>query len=66
MLKKFNIKDTDICDFCKEETDSNFHMLIDCNIIRSLWREVNDWINDLMEEEYFLTDEKKYIRRYIK
>ena len=41
MLKKFNIKDTDICDFCNEEIDSNFHMLIDCNIIRSLWQDTN-------------------------
>ena len=50
MLKKFNIKDTDICDFCNEEIDSNFHMLIDCNIIRSLWQDTNNWINDLTEE----------------
>ena len=61
MLKKFNIKDTDICDFCNEETDSNFHMLIDCNIIRSLWQDISNWINDLTEEEYLLTDEKKIL-----
>ena len=61
MFKKFNIKDTDICDFCKEEIDSNFHMLIDCNIIRSLWQDTNNWINDLTEEEYLLTDEKKIL-----
>ena len=33
MLKNINIKDSDICDFCKEESDSNFHMLIEKKIL---------------------------------
>ena len=57
--KKCNIKTSDICDFCKEETDSNFHMLIDCRIIKALWWEVSDYIIHLGETEYVLNDEKK-------
>ena len=60
MLKKFNIKDSDICDFCKEERGSNFH-LIDCKIIQSLWWEVNDWIIELGEDDYILSDAKKIL-----
>ena len=58
MLKNINIKDSDICDFCKEESDSNFHMLIDCKIVQSLWRGVNEWIIELGEEEYLLSEKK--------
>ena len=46
MLKKFNIKQSDVCDFCKEESDSNFHMLISCNTIQALWQEINYWITE--------------------
>ena len=58
MLKKCNIKQSDVCDFCKEESDSNFHMLISCNTIQALWQEINNWISDLGEIDYELTDEK--------
>ena len=56
MLKKFTSK-TDICDFSKEESDSNFHILIDRKIIQSLWWEVNDWIFDLGEDDHILSDD---------
>ena len=61
MLRKFDIKDSDICDFCKEKSDSNFHMLIDCKIVQSLWKETNDWIIELSEDDYLLSDEKKIL-----
>ena len=35
MLKKCNIKQSDVCDFCKEESDSNLHILINCNNLKA-------------------------------
>ena len=52
MPKKCNIKQSDTCDFCKEESDSNLHMLISCNIIKALWQEVSHWISELGEIDY--------------
>ena len=61
MLIKCNIKQSDVCDFCNEESDSNLHMIISCNIIQALWQEVRNWISDFGEIDYELTDEKKIL-----
>ena len=58
LLRKCNIKQSDTCDFCKDEVDGNFHMLIDCHLIQALWEGVGFWISELGDEDYELTDQK--------
>ena len=36
-------------------------MLIDCRVIKTLWLEVRDWISDLCEKDYVLSDETKIL-----
>ena len=59
MLKKCNVKSSHVCDFCKDESDSNFNMLIGCKTIQALWLEINNCIYDLGEVDYEFSDERK-------
>ena len=36
-------------------------MLIDYRIVKALWLKVRDWITDLCEEDYVLSDETKIL-----
>ena len=59
MIRKCNVKSSHVCDFCKDESDSNFNMLIGCKTIQALWLEINNCIYDLGEVDYELSDERK-------
>ena len=61
VLFKCGIKTVDICSICDTVKDSNFHMLIDCNIVRDLWSSVENWIRSLGMIDYHLTDSKKIL-----
>ena len=51
-------KSSIICDFCKDETDSNEHMFLNCVIIRQLWREVENWISQIGVVDYIINEER--------
>ena len=57
VLCKIGIKDTEQCNLCKNERDSNEHMLIYCNISNLLWKDTEKWIRNIGLEEYDLTSE---------
>ena len=46
---------------CNSERDSNYHMLITCSKVTSLWRDVENWIRNLGITEYHLTERRKII-----
>ena len=51
-------KSSTLCDFCKDETDSNEHMFLHCVIIRQLWREVEIWISQIGVVDYIINEER--------
>ena len=59
VLYKCGIKNVDTCSICDTVKDSNFHMLIDCDMVRDLWSSVENWIRSLGMIDYHLTDRKK-------
>ena len=42
------------------EEDSNEHTMIDCQVSRNLWSNVENWINEIGVVEYYLTNKIKY------
>jgi hypothetical protein len=40
-LKKIHIKTSDICSFCKEETETIQHVFVNCNDVLNLWRNLS-------------------------
>ena len=44
ILYKMRIKDSPVCNFCATNEDSIEHMLIECEIVQSLWHEIEEWI----------------------
>ena len=58
ILFKMKQKSSILCDFCKDETDSNEHMFLNCVIIRQLWREVENWISQIGVVDYIINEER--------
>ena len=56
ILFKIRIKDSPLCNFCQEFEDSNYHMLIECNKVKSLWTEVERWIAEIGVVDYLIND----------
>ena len=58
ILFKMKQKASILCDFCKDETDSNEHMFLNCVTIRQLWREVENWISQIGVVDYIINEER--------
>ena len=56
ILFKMRIKDSPLCNFCNEHEDSNEHMLIECDKVKSLWLEVERWISEIGVVNYLIND----------
>ena len=56
ILFKMRIKDSPLCNFCQEFEDSNEHMFIECEKIKSLWTEVESWIAEIGVVDYLIND----------
>ena len=50
------IKDSPICDFCHKEEGSYEHMLVECENVKILWHEVEEWIEEIGVIEYMIND----------
>ena len=56
ILFKMRIKDSPLCNFRNEHEDSNEHMLIECDNVKSLWLEVENWISDIGVVNYHINN----------
>ena len=45
-LVKFGIQDSDKCTFCLRDRETIFHMLAQCNNVKTLWTELALWLNE--------------------
>ena len=61
VLTKCKIMNDDTCSICCADKDSNYHMLLDCIHIRHLWSEVENWIKEISNNDYILTDRRKIL-----
>ena len=61
LLFKIKIKDSELCSMCQLVKDSNYHMLVTCNKVITLWEKVETWIRNLGMKDYHLTDRRKII-----
>ena len=50
-------KESTLCDFRQIEEDSNEHMLIHCEVVKSLWREVELWILEIGVIDYVVDEQ---------
>ena len=57
ILFKMKQKSSVLCDFCKNESDSNEHMFLSCAVIRQLWRDVENWISQIGVADYVINEE---------
>ncbi len=56
MLCKMGLTDDNSCTYCKEITESTYHLLVDCMHVRSLWSELQGWLMRVAGCETFWTD----------
>ena len=61
ILCRIGIKDTEQCNLCKRENDSNEHMLIYWEISSQLWNDTERWIRNIGIDEYDLNTETKLL-----
>lgn len=77
-LHKIGILDNDKCTFCKNESETILHVLCTCNIVRTFWNELFQWMKDgcthiynlnILDNEilFGITDNKKadYVLNFI-
>ena len=57
VLCKIGIKDTNICNICKTDVDSNEYMLLFCEESNSLWQNTENWLRNIGLVDYDLTAE---------
>ena len=44
-LKRFRIKETDLCSFCGEEQETYLHFFVKCDIVKKCWKQTLEWFN---------------------
>ena len=54
VLCKIGIKDTNICNICNIESDSNEHMLLYCEKTDTLWKQTENWLKTIGLIDYNL------------
>ena len=55
-LYKIGIKPNDLCSMCHTVSDSNAHMLLQCQKTKKLWSDIERWIIHLGVNDYVLTE----------
>ena len=56
ILFRMRIEDSPLCNLCHEIEDSNEHMLIGCEKVKSLWLDVERWIAEIGVVDYLIND----------
>ena len=49
LLKKIGVKESDLCTFCKTETESLIHLFWSCGVTFIFWQEFKQWITTNFE-----------------
>lgn len=60
-LKWMNLKNDDLCDFCKEETETIVHLFWECDIIQRFWKELETIVQEKCEHLKDLVINKELI-----
>ena len=55
-LKQYRIKDSDMCDFCGQESESSLYLFCECDISAMIWQQIVDWLNTQGQNLEYLTD----------
>ena len=42
-LFKLKIKESPACSFCKTDIESNKHVCVECNLVKDLWSDIEEW-----------------------
>ena len=45
-LKMWKLRDSDLCSFCNEHTETTTHLMWDCTHIQELWLKLFNWIKN--------------------
>ena len=56
LLFKMKIKESPNCNFCNDHEDSNEHMLLECENVKDLWLNVENWISEIGVINYNLNN----------
>ena len=48
-LVKIRIKNSDLCNFCKNDTDSNLHYIWLCPVVKLFWNRVKTWLEEIFD-----------------
>ena len=57
ILFKMNQKTSNLCDFCQIEEDSNEHMLMHCEVVKKIWRNIERWVSQIGVIEYVVAED---------
>jgi len=44
MLFRWGLAETDLCRFCEEEIESLPHILVECEVIKPIWTQIQQWL----------------------
>ena len=50
-LQIWKLKDNSLCTFCKNDTETIYHVLWECNIIQRLWEQIFHWLHDILDSD---------------
>ena len=57
ILFKMYQKTLNLCDFCQIEEDSNEHMLMHCEVVKKIWRDIERWVSQIGVIEYVVAED---------
>ena len=62
-LFKYNLKETNLCDFCKSQIETTDHLFWECQHVQHLWCQLQNYLRD-KEINYTLSKSEAYLGTY--
>ena len=56
-LHRINKIDNNICSYCQKETESIFHLLCTCDIVKEFWDDFKTWVSETLNADVNISDE---------
>ena len=45
-LFKYKLIDSDLCEWCEEEIETLPHFLLECEVVKVFWNDLQNWLQD--------------------
>ena len=61
LLFEIKLRDSSLCSFCQNETESLMHLFVTCPIVSQFWNDIQEWILNVIHLNLNLSDRDKIL-----